>query len=294
MTTITPEKTNEVRSIKTSELTGAALDWAVAGLENIKLAPIDDGDMAVYYDDANDELQIYSPSTKLFTGGPIIDRAAIETLKEAGIDNWVAVSETKKETGPTMLIAAMRCYVASKLGDEVNVPVELLAELNDRYADTIISDATAYDGLEIHGVRDFHFKNDDLGTSFEVDDANPQSFAVYVHLKEGGVDCVGDFARLSLAKAYANELAVKYGWPVKDFAKNPQSPPSAKDMEVRVLVGAQYAYACIKTEKTTMDVRLEAGRSASKSLIESAQEMRDRAAQLTKRAALIEAASALI
>jgi hypothetical protein len=27
--------------------------------------------------------------------------------------------------GPTPLIAAMRCYVASKLGDEVEVPKEL-------------------------------------------------------------------------------------------------------------------------------------------------------------------------
>ncbi len=28
--------------------------------------------------------------------------------------------------GPTPLIAAMRCYVASKLGDEVDIPEELL------------------------------------------------------------------------------------------------------------------------------------------------------------------------
>ena len=31
------------------------------------------------------------------------------------------------ERGPTKLIAAMRCYVASKLGDEVDVPEELLS-----------------------------------------------------------------------------------------------------------------------------------------------------------------------
>jgi hypothetical protein len=29
------------------------------------------------------------------------------------------------EYGPTPLIAAMRCYVASRLGDEVDVPEEL-------------------------------------------------------------------------------------------------------------------------------------------------------------------------
>ena len=31
-----------------------------------------------------------------------------------------------KYSGPTPLIAAMRCYVASKLGDEVDVPEELV------------------------------------------------------------------------------------------------------------------------------------------------------------------------
>jgi hypothetical protein len=30
--------------------------------------------------------------------------------------------------GPTPLIAAMRCYVASKMGDEVDVPDELVKE----------------------------------------------------------------------------------------------------------------------------------------------------------------------
>jgi hypothetical protein len=30
------------------------------------------------------------------------------------------------EHGPTPLIAAMRCYIASKMGDEVKVPDELL------------------------------------------------------------------------------------------------------------------------------------------------------------------------
>jgi len=30
-----------------------------------------------------------------------------------------------KQSGPTPLIAAMRCYVASKLGDEIKLPEEL-------------------------------------------------------------------------------------------------------------------------------------------------------------------------
>ena len=31
----------------------------------------------------------------------------------------------KEEQGPTPLIAAMRCYVASQLGDEVEIPGEI-------------------------------------------------------------------------------------------------------------------------------------------------------------------------
>jgi hypothetical protein len=31
-----------------------------------------------------------------------------------------------EDEGPTPLVAAMRCYVASKMGDEVDVPEDLL------------------------------------------------------------------------------------------------------------------------------------------------------------------------
>lgn len=42
--------------------------------------------------------------------------------------NWVKREDWPRHyfVGPTPLIAAMRCYVASKLGDEVEVPEELL------------------------------------------------------------------------------------------------------------------------------------------------------------------------
>lgn len=57
-------------------------------------------------------------------------------------------------------------------------------------------------------------------------------------------------------------------------------------MQVNILIGAN-AYACIKTESTSMDVRLSPGKSAAVSLIESASEMRAKAAQLLKHAELI-------
>jgi len=41
-------------------------------------------------------------------------------------DKWTSIQWAPKavfESGPTPLIAAMRCYVASKFGDEVDVPL---------------------------------------------------------------------------------------------------------------------------------------------------------------------------
>lgn len=91
--------------------------------------------------------------------------------------------------------------------------------LNDRYGDSIIgNNHDRYDAIEIHGVRDHNSPGDPNGTCCEVDNENPQFFSVYVHLKEGGIECVGDFSTHDLAVLYANELAEKYHWPVNDFA----------------------------------------------------------------------------
>ena len=106
--------------MKTSELQGAALDWAVNQIEEC----CDD------------------PNTPMFSaswaqGGPIIEREKISIehmtgAGDAGADVWVATRiehpAFSEEQGPTPLIAAMRCFVASKLGDEVEIPDELKGE----------------------------------------------------------------------------------------------------------------------------------------------------------------------
>ena len=95
---------------KTSELTGAALDWTVAKAER---RTID------YF------RGIYKPSTDWAQGGPIIERERIE-LRDYGGDQWAAYDHLHPiQTGPTPLIAAMRCYVASKIGGEIELPEEL-------------------------------------------------------------------------------------------------------------------------------------------------------------------------
>ncbi|MBC1154423.1 hypothetical protein FSG43_022650 [Escherichia coli] len=65
-------------------------------------------------------------------------------------------------------------------------------------------------------------------------------------------------------------------------------------MQVRVIVGAQAAYACINHDKGVMDIRLTPGRSARQSLQETAEEMRARAADTIRRAELIEQAAELV
>ena len=100
--------------VKTSELTRFALDWAVErcmGLPDYGQRDMEDG---------------YHPSTDWAQGGPIIEREEIRlTPPLAGETDWLAACGNPDVAGPTPLIAAMRCYVASKLGDEVNVPEEL-------------------------------------------------------------------------------------------------------------------------------------------------------------------------
>jgi hypothetical protein len=109
--------------MKTSELTDAALDWAVAKCEGKC-----EGDFAWYYDRRN----TFKYSTDWAQGGPIIEREyiqlTIDLAWEAHIvceDKKFGVVERFGCTGPTPLIAAMRCFVASRLGDEVEVPEEL-------------------------------------------------------------------------------------------------------------------------------------------------------------------------
>lgn len=113
--------------MKTSELAGAALDWAVAKCE-ARNVETENGLVTWPY------LTGYSPSTIWEQGGPIIDRLMDECRtfcleNDKGYAHHCYLGYTEHDNhhgfGPTPLIAAMRCYVASKLGDEVDVPEEL-------------------------------------------------------------------------------------------------------------------------------------------------------------------------
>jgi len=112
--------------VKTSELTGAALDWAVAkcelmaGQDYTLAIDIDfDGTKRVNYGGMYPEW-----SCDWQEAGPIIEREGI-CLYLYGSAEWNAHVGSKESIGPTPLIAALRCYAASKLGDEVKIPNEL-------------------------------------------------------------------------------------------------------------------------------------------------------------------------
>jgi hypothetical protein len=108
--------------IKTSELQGAALDWAVAKCEGHETLMCR-GKLETLFTENG-----WTPSTNWEQGGPIIEREKINLgwVFCDGREFWIATMYLAEDEGPTPLIAAMRCYVASKMGDEVDVPEDLL------------------------------------------------------------------------------------------------------------------------------------------------------------------------
>lgn len=128
--------------IKTKDLTGTALDWAVAKAEKIrvvvpqcwqdcgvkKLAKIAAAKAFPYGPPA------WEPSENWEQGGPIIDSEKIHLEHFQYVGDWRAIHPKHFQgppwasaNGETALIAAMRAYAASVFGDEVNVPRSIIS-----------------------------------------------------------------------------------------------------------------------------------------------------------------------
>ena len=113
--------------MKTDELTGPALDWAVAKCEGLTTEHSG-------WQTADGRAEFYF-STDWSQGGPIIERERIgfQLMESGPYQAWIGTcieyavwpDGSAYGEGPTPLIAAMRCYAVSKLGDEVDVPEEL-------------------------------------------------------------------------------------------------------------------------------------------------------------------------
>ena len=146
----------DTANMKTSKLTGTALDWAVSKCEGIPVKITRTSSCAeeaigkVTYSIDFDQTWnakgqecwlSYSPTYNWAIGGPILQKEGIELLcnlteREAARfsiptkADWQAFHRSDRKTearqfANTPLIAAMRCYVARKLGDEVDIPKEL-------------------------------------------------------------------------------------------------------------------------------------------------------------------------
>lgn len=127
--------------IKTADLIGPALDWAVATIEGyggLRRNP-HAFDQSLIMNRGDGQCVLFSTlnySTDWSQGGPIIEREKLEV--RANDYEWQAFcfgfpttrshsGQKVWASGPTPLIAAMRCVVAAaNLGDEIYVPNELV------------------------------------------------------------------------------------------------------------------------------------------------------------------------
>lgn len=118
--------------IRTKDLTLLQLDYAVAKANGDESRLLFEGDSdqgitGMRFDPHHGK---WSPSTNWYQAGPIIDREDIHWGFGTKDGNKVAIASkfghhVKPLLGPTALIAAMRCFVASRLGDEVEISEEL-------------------------------------------------------------------------------------------------------------------------------------------------------------------------
>ena len=126
--------------MRTSELIDITLDWAVSyALGHNPMKDFHSHGMtwrgwwettSYINTKPNEYRRIPRYSTDWSQGGPIIEREHISIIDCDGYDFWRAdkmnvQAQVVTTYGPPPLIAAMRCYVASKLGDEVEIPEEL-------------------------------------------------------------------------------------------------------------------------------------------------------------------------
>lgn len=117
--------------MKASELNGAALDWAAGFAIGHKVQHSNNlGGLSISEPYSKDDRHVWSPSTDWSQGGPLIEQlqVAVDSPRQTNLDSWQAQCWDKHsfERGPTPLIAACRAIVAAKLGNEVDVPDELM------------------------------------------------------------------------------------------------------------------------------------------------------------------------
>jgi len=117
-----------MKTIKVSEATPKQLDWLVAVCEG-KQNDCEVHAGNVLYGRVTSGFVQFRPSTDWARGGAIIERERITLRVDTRGGRWVAFMDGYCVAGraidPTPLVAAMRCYVTSNLGETAEVPGEL-------------------------------------------------------------------------------------------------------------------------------------------------------------------------
>jgi hypothetical protein len=123
-----------MKKYSTAKLKGAKLDLAVAMAAGHTNAAIRGDGVCMLGDPSRGEF--FEPSTDWRQGGPIIDREQILLSPGGAANDWFAIARATwshgsidgggpQLDGTTALQAAMRAYVASKLGETVELPASL-------------------------------------------------------------------------------------------------------------------------------------------------------------------------
>lgn len=114
--------------LQTADLRDNALDWAVSKARGLDVSPAD-------WLKVHRVCTEYSFSSAWETGGALLEQCVeqgmliervdpqYKTLQKfkATLDRWESVYRAD-----TLLVAVCRCYVAAKLGQEVDIPQEVL------------------------------------------------------------------------------------------------------------------------------------------------------------------------
>lgn len=128
----------EMVELKTADLIGPTLDWAVANAEGYEVRRLS-GKWQLYksglktghfYTGKPAGFSVggagyWQPSESWSQGGPLIDKYGILFGPLPSGDLFASVNGAW-ESGETHLIASCRAIVAAKLGDTVSVPAELV------------------------------------------------------------------------------------------------------------------------------------------------------------------------
>lgn len=125
-----------------ADLIGKPLNYAVAVANDMEVTvEAVDEDADVYVPDViagtkGEATWLFEPSTDWAQAGPIIEREGITVDYISASHRWDAWTPAPEQTkgaafgtGTTPLIAAMRCYIASKLGDVVDIPEILMQQV---------------------------------------------------------------------------------------------------------------------------------------------------------------------